>query len=56
MYVTLLSIILSIHSYANVIQQKLPSIDLAYEFLIESKDEELNLPPRISGLMIGLYG
>ena len=43
MYVTLLSIILSIHSYANVIQQKLPSIDLAYEFLIESKDEELTI-------------
>lgn len=39
MYVILLSLILSIHSFTNVIQQNQPSIDLAYEFLVEKSGE-----------------
>jgi len=43
MYVILLSLILSIHSFTNVIQQNLPSIDLAYEFLVENRDETFTI-------------
>jgi hypothetical protein len=43
MYVILLSLILSINSFTNVIQQNQPNIDLAYEFLVENKDESFTI-------------
>lgn len=43
MYVILLSLILSIHSFENVIQETLPSIDLAYEFLIENSSRHFTV-------------
>jgi two-component system, NtrC family, sensor kinase len=43
MYVILLSLILSIHSLENVIQETLPSIDLAYEFLIENSSRHFTV-------------
>ncbi|WP_373495961.1 7TM diverse intracellular signaling domain-containing protein [Aquiflexum sp.] len=43
MYVILLSFILSILSFVNVIQENPPSIDLAYEFLIEQRNESFTV-------------
>jgi two-component system, NtrC family, sensor kinase len=43
MYVILLSLILSIHSFTNVIPQNQPSIDLVYEFLVESRDKSFTI-------------
>ncbi|WP_373520181.1 7TM diverse intracellular signaling domain-containing protein [Aquiflexum sp.] len=43
MYVILLSLILSLPSFVNVIQENLPSIDLAYEFLIERSNENFTI-------------
>lgn len=39
MFIILISFILSIQSFVNVIQENPPSIDLAYEFLIEQRNE-----------------